>query len=182
VLPLAAGAEPFRQPVQKVCAELRQAGWTAPIGPLSNRPGRAEVSIPGVMYLCTLTRVLQPTGVGHAPDLQALLSDDGKVSRIILSGSIWCDADRAATFAALAQQVERVVGSVASVGGASGGGSLPAAIAAAIRTGKETRATALGLSFEVVPVEVEPTACSSVPPGQLGPVLMKIDVEIKPAR
>jgi hypothetical protein len=188
LLPAAAAAAPFHQPVQKLCAALRQDGWTAPLGPLTGRPGRAEVSIPGVMYLCTLTRVLQPAGRGHAPDLQALISDDGKVSQIILSADVWCEADRTATFAALAQQVERLAASAASAASAGSAGNtgspggVPSAITAAIRAGTKATATALGLSFEVSPIEVEPAACTSVPAGQLGPVLMKIDVEIKPAR
>ena len=100
----------------------------------------------------------------------ALLSKASDGASIILSADIWCGADRAATFDALAKQVERLAGSV------------PAPISAAIRAGKPAKATAGGLSFEVTPVEVEAGACASVPAGQLGPVLMKIDVEMKPAK
>ena len=170
LLPLAAVAEPFGKPLQKMCTQLRSDGWTAPIDLRTGKPGRAEMSVSGVMYMCILTHELKPAGSGHAPDLQALLSNAGEGPSVILSADIWCAADRAATFDALAKQVERVVGSV------------PEPISAAIRAGKEAKATANGLSFEVVPIEVEPEACAGVPPGQLGPVLMEIDVQVKPAK
>ena len=170
ILPLSAAADPFAKPLQKTCAQLRSDGWTAPVDPLTNKPGKVEMDIPGAMYLCTLAQVLRPAGSGHAPDLQALLSKASDGASIILSADIWCAADRAATFDALAKQVERLAGSV------------PAPISAAIRAGKPAKATGGGLSFEVTPVEVEAGACASVPAGQLGPVLMKIDVEMKPAK
>jgi hypothetical protein len=169
-LPLAAAADPFRAPLQKTCAQLRGDGWTAPLDPQTHKPGTAEISIAGSVYLCSLTRTLKPAGAGHAPDLQALLSNTGKAPSIILSADVWCAADRTATFDTLAKQVERVAG------------SLPQAIVAAIRAGKKASATADGLTFEVAPVEVEPSACESVPAGELGPVLIKIDVEVKPAK
>jgi len=167
---LAAAAGPFERPLKKTCAELRSDGWTAPVNPETKKPAKAEVSIAGAMYLCMLTHTLKPAGSGHAPDMQALLSEAGKERSIVLSASIWCAADRAPTFDALAKQLERVAGSVAD------------SIAAAVRAGKEAKATAGGLTFEVVPVEVDAEACERVPAGELGPVLMKIDVEIKPAR
>ena len=166
---LAAAAGPFEKPLRKTCAELRSDGWTAPVNPQTNKPAKAEMSIAGAMYLCMLTRTLKPAGPGHAPDMQALLSEAGKERSIILSASIWCAADRAPTFDALAKQLERVAGSV------------PDSIAAAVRAGKEAKATAGGLTFEVVPVEVDAQACEHVPAGELGPVMMKVDVEVKPA-
>jgi hypothetical protein len=165
---LAAAAGPFEQPLKKTCAELRSDGWTAPVNPQTGKPAKAEMSIPGAMYLCTLTHTLKPAGSGHAPDMQALLSEAGKERSIILSASIWCAADRTPTFDALAKQLEHVVGSV------------PEPISAAIRAGKGAKATAGGLAFEVAPVEVDAEACGNVPAGELGPVLMKVDVEVKP--
>jgi hypothetical protein len=170
LLPLAAVAEPFGKPLQKICAQLRSDGWTAPLDPETGKPGKSEMSVAGAIYMCMLSHELKPAGSGHAPDLQALLSSAGHGPSVILSADIWCAADRAATFDALAKQLERVVG------------SLPDPISAAIRAGKEAKITANGLSYEVAPVEVEPEACKSVPPGQLGPVLMKIDVQVKPAK
>jgi hypothetical protein len=170
VLPLAAAADPFAKPLQKSCAQLRSDGWTAPIDLYTNKPGKDEIDIPGAMYMCTLTRALKPAGSGHAPDLQALLSKATDGASIILSADIWCAADRTGTFEALAKQVERLAG------------SLPEAISSAIRAGKTAKATANGLSFEVTPVEVDAGACASVPAGQVGPVLMKVDVEVKPAK
>jgi hypothetical protein len=170
MLPIAAVAEPFGKPLQKMCAQLQGDGWTAAIDLRTGKPGTAEMSVSGVIYMCMLTHALPPAGSGHAPDLQALLSNAGEGPSVILSAHIWCAADRTATFDALAKQVERIVGSA------------PGPISAAIRAGKEAKATANGLSFEVTLVEVEPEACESVPPGQLGPVLMEIDVQVKPAK
>lgn len=169
-LPLAADADPFGKTLPKTCAQLQREGWTAPIDPQTNKPGKAEMSISGVMYLCMLTHALKPAGSGHAPDLQALLSNDGDESSIILSADIWCAADRTATFEALAKQIERVTSGV------------PPPISSAIRAGTAAKAAAKGLTFEVVPVQVDSGACERVSAGQLGPVLMKIDVKIQPAQ
>jgi hypothetical protein len=169
-LPIAAAAEPFGKPLQQTCAQLQGDGWTPPIDLQTNKPGKAEMDLPRGLYLCTLTHALKPAGSGHAPDLQALLSNTGKGPGIILSANIWCAADRTATFDALLKQVERVAGSV------------PEAVSSAIRAGKEAKATGNGLSFEVRPVEVDSEACKSVPPGQLGPVLMELGVQLKPAK
>jgi hypothetical protein len=167
---LAAAAEPFGKPLQKICADLQSDGWTAPADPLSKKRGKAEMSIPGKLYICMLAHEMKPAGSGHAPDLQALLSETREERSIILSAHIWCAADRAATFDTLVKQLERVAGSV------------PAPISAAIRAGKEAKATAGGLAFEVAPVEVDDAACENVPAGQLGPVLMELDVAVKPAK
>ncbi len=169
-LPLAAVAEPFGKSLQKTCAQLQGDGWTAPINPQTNKPGKAEMKLPSPLYLCMLTKVLPAAGSGHAPDLQALLANTGDGPGIVLSASIWCAADRTATFDTLVKQLEHVAGSV------------PEPIAAAIRAGKEAKATADGMSFEVAPVEVDSGACERVPAGQLGPVLMKIDVGVKVAK
>ena len=170
VLATPLAAEPFGKSLQKACAQLQSEGWTAPIDPQTKERGKAEMSIPGAMYICTLEHVLRPAGSGHAPDLQALLSNAGHKSSIILSADIWCAADRTPTFEALAKQLERIVGST------------PEPISSAIRAGKEAKATAKGLTFAVSPIEVDPEACKNVPAGQLGAVLMKIDVEIKPVQ
>ncbi|MFL6231574.1 MAG: hypothetical protein ACJ76N_00400 [Thermoanaerobaculia bacterium] len=164
---LAAAAEPFGKPLQKICAEFQSDGWTAPANPLTQKRGKAEMSIPGKLYICMLAREMKPAGSGHAPDLQALLSETREERSIVLSAHIWCAADRAATFDALAKQLERVAGNV------------PEPIASALRAGKEAKATAGGLAFEVAPVEVDSEACENVPPGQLGPVLMELDVAVK---
>jgi len=38
-----------------------------------------------------------------------------------------------------------------------------------------------GLRYRVQPIEVDAGACTRVKPGQLGPVLMKMDVAVEPA-
>jgi hypothetical protein len=170
ILPIAAAAEPFGKSLPKTCAQLRGDGWSAPRDPLKNKPMLAEMNVPGVLYMCMLTRVLPKAGSGHAPDLQALLSDAGKGPSIILSASIWCEADRTATADALAKQLERTVGSI------------PESVTAAVRAWKKADAKANGLTFEVEPVEVDSDACRNVPAGQLGAVLVKMDVKITPAK
>jgi hypothetical protein len=167
---LAAAAEPFGKPLQKICAELQSGGWTAPADPQTKKRGKAEMSIPGALYICMLAHELKPAGSGHAPDLQALLSEARQERSIVLAAHIWCAADRTAAFDALGKQLERIVGSV------------PEPISSAIRAGKEAKTTAGGLAFEVAPVEVDSEACENVPAGQLGPVLMELDVQIKPAK
>ncbi len=168
-LPLAAASEPFGKDFHKTCAQLQGAGWTAPVNPTTKKPGKAEMEMGGVVYMCMLTHALKAAGSGHAPDLQALLSTASHESSLILSADIWCTADRAATFGALVKELERVTGSV------------PEPIAAAIRAGKDAKATANGMTFEVAPVEVDSGACERAPAGELGPVLMKIDVKVEPA-
>jgi len=128
------------------------------------------MDLPRGLYLCTLTHALKAAGTGHAPDLQALLSNTGKGPGIILSANIWCATDRTATFDALLKQVEHIAGSV------------PEAVSSAIRAGKEAKVTGNRLSFEVRPVEVDSGACENVPAGQLGPVLMELGVQLKPAK
>ena len=151
-------------------AQLQSDGWTPPVDLQTNKPGKAEMALPRGLYLCMLTHALKPAGSGHAPDLQALLTDTGKGPGVIVSANIWCAADRTATFDALLKQLERITGSV------------PEAVSSAIRAGKEAVSTANGLSYEVRPVEVDPGACESVPAGQLGPVLMELGVQVKPAK
>ena len=170
---LPAAAAPFAKNVPKVCAQLRKDGWTAPVDPSTNKPGEAEMIVPGVMYLCMVEHVLPAKGAGHAPDLQALLSNDGTEASIILSADVWCEADQAAALDALAKQVERSLTTAEA--------HVPDSVTAAIRAAKKTKVTADGLTFEVVPVSVDAEACGRVRPGRLGPVLMKVDVSVKPA-
>lgn len=160
ILPLAAAAEPFGLPLlQKTCARLQSDGWTLP---------KTELTVPGITYSCTLTRVLRPTGSGHAPELEALLSSGSRGPHIFLSATIWCAADRTATFDALAKEVERVAGSV------------PERVSAGIRAGESAKATADGLIFEVAHTQLDLGACERVPAGQLGPPLMRLDTLVKP--
>jgi hypothetical protein len=165
-VPLTAG--PLGKRIPKVCAQLQSDGWTAPVDLRTKKPGRAEMNIPGVMYMCTLEHLLTGKGTGHAPDLQALLSNDGDDESLILSADVWCEADEAATFDALAKQLER------SLGGA------PEAVTQAIRARKKLRLEADGMAFIVEPIEVDADACAHVRPDQLvGPVRIKIDVAVK---
>jgi hypothetical protein len=164
ILPLAAAAEPFGLPLlQKTCARLKSDGWTAPKRELTI----TELTDSGITFSCTLTHVLQPKGSGHAPELEALLSSATHGPNIFLSATIWCAADRTATFDALAKEVERTAGSV------------PERISSGIRAGESAKATADGLIFEVAPTQLNLAACESVPAGQLGPPLMRLDVLVK---
>jgi hypothetical protein len=169
-LSMPAAAQSLGRNVPKMCAQLLKEGWTAPRDPLTNKPGKAEMNVPGVMYICMVEHQLPTKGDGHAPDLQALLSKDTEAS-VILSANVWCEVDEAATLDALAKQVERSL-AVADL-------KVPDGVLAAIRAAKQTKVSADGLSFEVVPISVDPDACSSVPADELGAVFMKVDVSVK---
>jgi hypothetical protein len=113
---------------------------------------------------------LKPSASGHPPELKVSPGYGPYGRRIFLAAKIWCEADRTATFEALAKQLERMTGSV------------PEPISSAIRSGKPAQATADRLVFEVLPTELNPSACEDVPPGQLGPALIMVDVMVKPAK
>jgi hypothetical protein len=169
-LPAAAATLPKNLP--RVCAQFQKDGWTAPNDPTSGKPMMAEMSVPGVMYLCTLQRVLpRASGTGHPPDIQALISNDGTTNSIILDANIWCEPDQAPTLDALAKQLSQVLGT-----------PLPDPVAAAIRGAKNLKTTADGLDYVVESIPVDATACRDVPAGRLGPVLLKVDVVVKAAR
>jgi hypothetical protein len=169
-LSMPTAAQSLGRNVPKMCAQLLKEGWTAPTDPLTNKPGKAEMNVPGVMYICMVEHELPTTGDGHAPSLQALLSKDTEAS-VILSASVWCEVDQAATLDALAKQVERSL-AVADI-------KAPDGVLAAIRAAKQTKVSADGLSFDVLPISVDPDACSRVPADELGAVLMKVDVSVK---
>lgn len=168
-LPLSAASLPKLSPL---CGQLRKDGWTAPNDPISGKPLMAEMSVPGVMYLCSLQRVLPRSGgTGHPPDLQALLSYDGTTSEVIFSADVWCEGDQKATLDALVTQTQTALGV-----------ALPESIVTAIRSAKPAKATVDGLAYEILPVAVDANACRDVAPGQLGPVLFKVDVAVRVAR
>ncbi len=167
----AAAASPLKNIPQR-CAALRKDGWIAPRDPISGKPLQAEMNVPGVMYLCTLEHVLPRTaGTGHPPDLQAIMTDDGREPSIFVSADVWCEPDQPATLEALVKALVLVNGS-----------PLPENIVAAIRAAKAATATANGLVYEVSRVDVDADACTDVPAGRLGPVLMKLDVSVKGAK
>ena len=162
-LAMPAAAQSLGKNVPKICAQLLKEGWTGPADPLTHKRGKAEMNLPGVMYICMAEHVLPTKGDGHAPDLQALLSKDTEAS-VILSANVWCEVDQAETLDALAKQVERSL-AVANI-------KVPDSVLAAIRAAKETKISADGLSFRVLPIFVDPDACSRVPADELGAVLM----------
>ncbi|MEO5626522.1 MAG: hypothetical protein ABIQ70_10990 [Dokdonella sp.] len=170
----AAPVQPFSKALPQMCKTLQQQGWLAPADILN--PGhlqQAEMSIPGVMYMCTLEHRLAGQGPGHKPDLQVLLSESGGDPSIIFSADVWCAADRAAALTALADQLAREIQAV--------GWSVPKETLDAVRTGTASKATATPLVFKTTPIEVDAHACERVADDALGAVLMKIDVKVEPA-
>ena len=164
-LPLAAAAEPFGLPLlQKTCARLKSDGWT----PQKMKWTSEGMSIMGITYSCSLTHVLQPTGTGPAPELEADLDSARQGPHISFSVTIWCAEDRTATFDALAKELERTVGSV------------PERISSGIRAGQSAKATADGLIFEVAPMQLDVVACENAPAGQLGSRHMTLNVLVRP--
>jgi hypothetical protein len=167
----AVAASPLKS-IPQSCTALRKDGWTAPADPFSGKKGQAEMNIPGVMYVCMIEHVLaRAAGTGHPPDLQALMSDDGSEPSIILSAHIWCETDLPATLDALTKAFTLVNGS-----------PLPEAIATALHAAKPAKVTLNGLVYEVSHVDVDATACTDVPAGKLGPVLMEVSVSVKGAK
>jgi len=156
----------------KLCAELQTQGWGVPADQLKLDPkSKAEMRM-GKVYLCSLGRPLAGKGPGRAPDLGALLGKSSRGATLLLSVSVWCAADREPALAALAKELERVLtGSKLPV---------PAGLLEATLTPRRYEAAAEGLRYRAEPIEVDPGACDRVAPGELGPVLMKMDVAVDP--
>jgi hypothetical protein len=176
-VPVAAKDNPAKQmsdQLPKICAELQKQGWGVPADQLKMDPdAKAEMRMGKLLYMCTLERRLAGKGPGRAPDLDVLLTSSAGKPSVILSGSVWCAADREPAVEALAKEVEHVLtGSKISV---------PAEVLEAVRASRKHEATAEGLLYRVEPIEVDAGACDRVQPGMLGPVLMKMDVAVEPA-
>ena len=170
----AAPVQAFSKALPQMCKTLQNRGWVAPADILN--PGhrqQAVMSIPGVIYLCTLEHGLAGLGPGHKPDLQVLLSESGGDTSIIFSADVWCAADRTAALAALADQLEREIQAV--------GWSVPKETLAAVRAGTTSKVTATLLVFSTVPIDVDAHACEKVSDDAFGAVLMKLDVSVEPA-
>jgi len=164
------GASPLADHLRELCADLQQQGWTPP----KDFSGKASavIDIPGIAYFCNLERPLEGAGTGHAPLLQALITDSGNDPSVIFSADIWCAEDRGA-LATLADHVEKQLARVAL--------QVPAEIRSATRDGRRHETVAQGLRFVAAPVDVDAQACARVPENGRGAVLMKIDVSIRPA-
>ena len=172
----AAAANPAKQmsdQLPKICAELQKQGWGVPADQLEMDPKTKPEMRIGKIYMCNLERQLAGKGPGRAPDLSVLLASRSSGPALIFSANVWCAADREPAIEALAKEVERVLtGSKIPV---------PAEVLEAVRASRDHDATAEGLRYRVQPIEVDAGACTRVKPGQLGPVLMKMDVAVEPA-
>ncbi len=166
-------AESLHQQFPKLCTDLQKEGWGIPADLLRLNPdSKAEMSIPGLIYMCNLGYPLHGEGAGRAPDLGILLSSMGKQPSLVFSGSIWCEADRKSMLEALATQVERILGRIKT--------TVPSEITAAIRNGTANQLTVDKLDYQTRVIDVDAEACKKVTPGKLGAVLMKMDVAIEP--
>ena len=176
-MPVAAKGNPAKQlgdRLPKICAELQKQGWGVPADQLKMNPNtQAEMRAGKLIYMCTLERQLAGTGLGRAPDLSVLLSRSAGDPSLILSVNVWCAPDREAAIEALAKEIERVLTSSKI--------PVPAEVLEAVRASRQHEATAEGMRYKVAPIEVNAGACSQVQAGELGPVLMKMDVAVKPA-
>jgi hypothetical protein len=174
--PAAAKGSPAKQlweRLPKICKSLQGQGWGVSADQLKLDPGaKAEMSIPGVLYLCTLAHPLPAKGPGRAPDLGALLTSGAGDPSLILSANVWCAAGRESALDALARELERTLGGA--------GVHPPAEVLAAIRAGRKHQGSADGLRYTVEPVDVDPDACSRIAPGEFGAVLMNLDVAVEP--
>jgi len=163
----------FSKRLPEVCAALQQRGFRAP-EELGTKP-KAEMRIPGLMYLCNVVRPLAGKGPGRPPEVAALLAGEGDDPGVVLSANVWCALDVEPALRALSDEVELVAGRL--------GPPPPKEALAAIRAGRKLEAGAPpGLAYRIVPIEVDKDACGKVPPGTLGPVHMKLDVSIRPGK
>jgi hypothetical protein len=175
--PVAAKENPAKQlgdRLPRICAELQKQGWGVPADQLRMNPDtKAEMRVGKLIYMCTLERQLSGKGPGRAPDLAVLLSGSAGEPSLILSVNVWCAADREPAIEALAKEVERVLtGSKIPV---------PAELLEAVRASRKHETNAEGMRYRVEPIEVDAGACTRVQSGELGPVLMKMDVAVEPA-
>ena len=176
-MPLAAKDNPARQlsdQLPKICAELQKQGWAVPADQLALDPGaKAETRMGKLLYMCTLERQLTGQGPGRAPDIGVLLASSKGDPSLIFSAGVWCAADQKPAIEALAKEVERILaGSKIAV---------PAEVLDAVRAVRKHESTAQGFLYKVEPIDVDAGACDRVRPGQLGAVLMKMDVAVEPA-
>jgi hypothetical protein len=175
--PLVAKDNPSKQlgnRLPKLCAELQKQGWGVSADLLKINPNtEAEMRVGKLIYMCTLEHPLAGKGPGRAPNLSVLLSRNAGDPSLILSVNVWCAADREPALEALAKEVERVLT----------GSKIPVAaeVLEAVRASRQHEATAEGMRYKVAPIEVDAGACDRVQPGELGAVLMKMDVAIEPA-
>jgi len=169
----AKAVEQFGKRLPKICAELQARGWGVPTDLLKMDPRtKAERRVASIYY-CNVAQPLAGKGPGRAPDIAALLMDGGGEPSLILSASVWCAADRQPALEALAKEVERVLDGA--------GIPVPLEVLTAIRAAKPHEGDAGGHRYVVEPVKVDAQACSRVAAGELGAVLMKIDVQVEPA-
>jgi hypothetical protein len=167
------GSHPLWSRLHDVCAGLRARGWKAPTD--GGLDARAEMNVPGVVYMCTLAQPLAGVGPGRAPQLQVLLSGTDDVTSAIFSANVWCARDVEPALQSLAAEVGRVLETV--------GVTPPAEALTAIRAGRAAEAHGPpAITYSVVPIPVDQDACRHVAPGGFGPVYMKVDVALKPTR
>ena len=174
---VAAKDDPARQladRLPKICAELQKQGWGVPADLLALDPrSKAETRMGKRIYMCNVERRLAGQGPGRAPDISMLLTSSSGEPSLIFSAGIWCAADRGPALEELAKEVERILaGSKIPV---------PAEVLEAVRASRTHEATTGGFQYKVEPIEVDAGACDRVQPGQLGAVLMKMDVAVEPA-
>ncbi|HYU32440.1 MAG TPA: hypothetical protein VEW48_09775 [Thermoanaerobaculia bacterium] len=175
-VPAAAKDNPAKQTADRlpnICADLQKQGWGVPADELKMNPDtQAETRIGKRLYMCTLERQLAGKGPGRAPDLGVLLASSAGEPHLVFSVNVWCAADREPAIEALAKELERVLtGSKIPI---------PANVLEAVRASREHDSTAEGVRYRVEPIEVDAGACAQVKPGELGPVLMKMDVAVEP--
>jgi hypothetical protein len=168
--PTGAGAS-LAQQLPALCAALQKQGWQPPTNPFAKKREPAEMSVPGVVYMCRLERDLPGQGPGHAPTLQALIGDADGAS-VVFSLDVWCEADRNGALGALADAIEHGLNGIAL--------HSPVPLLDAVRNSRDLRIRNDGLAFHTELTTVDAQACSKVRDGQLGAVLFEFDAEVAP--
>ncbi|HET7844657.1 MAG TPA: hypothetical protein VFL14_10940 [Xanthomonadales bacterium] len=171
---LPAAADPF-DGLPALCKSLQKEGWGRQPGVAKLDPNSLlEMSIPGVMYMCTLGRELPASDRGHVPELGALLTTSNEDAGALLTAQWFCAGDRAPALA----ELEKAFAGVAATLDVA----LPDGMAAAIREGRRFETMKDGIRFASTQIDVDPDACTRVKPGDLGAVMGKIDVSMKSDR
>jgi tetratricopeptide (TPR) repeat protein len=166
--------KPIWERLPDLCAHLQKEGWNVP-GDLATLGDNAvpSVSLPGGIYMCDVSKEVPGQGPGRAPALGALLTSGGSRDPSAIFTVHWfCANDESAALNQFSAQLRAAL-VYASV-------RLPKPIASKMVAFEAFEATLDDIRFEVVPQQVDATACEKVKPGGLGSVHSTISVKLSP--
>ena len=166
-----AAENPLWSGLPALCKARLAEGWQAPRNVATGEPGSAETGVPGLMYLCIIEKPLPTRDTHRRPNLALMLMGVSKRG-VVVSGYVWCDADREATLAALERETIRVL-DLARL-------KAPDELGAAIRAARAYKTTLAGTKVEVAPQEIDRDACGRSSDAMLSAVQTEVEVAIDP--